>query len=187
METPQWLTSELVQKFLGQSDELDSFSVESATKPGDNFLSVIYCVKVKTTENVEKSLILKTAMDVEGIEAFQAFPKETLCYKEFIPAYQRVWFEYTGEKLSFGPKLYYAEEQEPVTMIVMEDLRSLGYTIRDRKKGLNGREMRMVLEKAAKFHACSRKIYEQVRMSGRYEMVVYIVNSDVIRNKCKSF
>lgn len=162
MEVPEWLTSELVQKFLGDSEQLASFSVESATKPGDNFLSLIYCVKVKTTAGVEKSLIVKTAIPMEELLAFRAFPKEILAYKDYIPQFEKYWLEYAGEEIVFGAKCYYMSE-EPLTVIVMDDLRAEGYAMRNRKVGINGREMRMVLEKAAVFHACSRKYFEEVR------------------------
>lgn len=155
------MTSELVQKFLGDSQQLQSFSIESATKPGDNFLSIIYRVKVKTTDGAEKSLILKIAIPVEDLEAFRAFPKEILAYKQYIPQFEKFWLEYAGEDLSFGPKCYYTAE-EPLVIIVMDDLRPQGFEMRDRKKGLNGRESRMVLDKLAKFHACSVKYSEEV-------------------------
>ena len=156
------MTHELVQKFLGDSGEqLESFTVESATKPGDNFLSIIYCVKVKTNES-QKSLIVKTAIPLEELEAFRAFPKEILAYQEYVPQFERLWSKYAGEEVSFGAKCHFAANGEPMVVIVMDDLRALGYAVRDRKQGLNGREMRMVLEKAAKFHACSVKYAEEV-------------------------
>lgn len=179
METPEWLTSELVQKFLGDSEELQSFRVESATKPGDNFLSIIYCVKVKTTtagtDNAEKSFILKTAIPMEELEAFEAFPKETLAYMDYIPKFEQFWLEYAGEDISFGPKCYYAAGK-PLTIIVMEDLRAAGYAIRDRKKGLNSREMRMLLKRAAKYHACSVKYFEEVTNLEVYVWYVFMLH-----------
>lgn len=169
METPEWLTRELVQKFLGDNEELDTFSVESATKPGDNFLSIIYCVKVTPKGGEPRSMILKSAIPMDELEPFKCFPKETQMYQEYIPQFEKIWFDKTGEVISFGPQCHFATEQ-PLGIIVMDDLRALGYSMRDRKVGLCGREMRMVLEKIAKFHACSVKFNEEVKL-----VVVFLV------------
>lgn len=162
MECPEWLTSDLVQEFIGDLGQLDKFTIESATKPGDNFLSIIYCVKVTLKDSdVERSLIVKTAIPMEDLEAFKVFPKEIACYK-YLPVFEELWKTHADEEITFGPKCFYTAEGEPLTVIVMEDLRPTGFKLRDRKLGLNSRETRMVLEKIAKYHACSVKHSEEV-------------------------
>lgn len=167
MEPPKWLTSDFLQQFLDKEHhKLSSFNVEFATKPGDNFLSTIYRVTVKTTEDIELSLIVKAMLvcpeSAEFINALKAFPKEVLFYKDLLPQFERLWLENTGDRISFSPKCYYTNE-EPLPVIVLDDLRSQGYLVRDRRAGLTVRETKMVLERMAKLHACSVKRFEEVR------------------------
>lgn len=168
METPKWLTSAFLQQFLTSQDQgISSFHVEPATKPGDNYLSSIYRVTVKTRSNKDLSLIVKAMVECpessQFITAMKAFPKESLVYQELLPQFEKLWMDCTGESISFGPKCYYTAEA-PLPVIVLDDLRSHGYVVRDRRAGLSVRETRMVLERMAKFHACSVKRFEEVRI-----------------------
>lgn len=167
MEPPQWLTSEFLQQFLDKEQhKVSSFNVELATKPGDNFLSTIYRVTVKTTADIQLNLIVKAMVEcpesAELINALKAFPKEFLVYKDILPQFEQLWLENIGERISFSPKCHYTTE-EPLPVIVLDDLRSQGYLVRDRRAGLTVRETKMVLESMAKLHACSVKRFEKVR------------------------
>lgn len=168
MEPPSWLTSALVQDILSsvkKDDIVKCFHIESATKPGDNFLSSIYRLKIESKAKSNVTVIIKTASGPAEANSFisivNGFSKEVLVYTELLPHFERLWFDHTGEVISFGPKCHFATT-EPVPIIAMDDLRMSGYFIRDRKIGLNIRETKIVLEKIAKFHACSVKRYEEV-------------------------
>lgn len=167
MEVPKWFTKELLQSFLRESgEEVLSYEIGAGTKPGDGFLSNIYRVTVKTVSNSEMVLLLKTHLeDPEAAAAtigLDAFPKEVEAYKVLLPDFQRLWLEHSGESITFGPKCYFATAEEPLPMIVMEDLRPKGYEVRDRKVGFNLQEMKTVFATAARFHACSVKRFEEV-------------------------
>lgn len=166
MEGPSWLTSELVQNFLTTSNkQVQSYRVESATKPGENFLSTVYRLIITTTTDEQISLIMKAETGKADIDHFittvRAFPKETVFYQELLPEFEKLWLDYSKEAISFGPKCFYATTV-PLQIIVLEDLRPDGFVLRSRRSGINIRETKMVLEKLAKFHACSVKRFEQV-------------------------
>lgn len=171
METPQWLTSEFIQKILvkdhGMTD-IDSYTVESATNPGDNYLSVIYRLTVKTKSGEVLSFIVKTLTDSsdsrEFINLIQAFPKETVMYEEVLPQLEKLWKDFSGETILFGPRCAYTA-REPLEIIVLQDLKPIGYSMKDRVKGLNLKATKQVLAKLAKFNASSVKLVEEVRMS----------------------
>lgn len=147
------------------NQEIVTYSVEFATKPGDNYLSSIYRVSVVTKEEGILSRIVKTIIEKpesrEVISALKVFPKEMLVYEEFLPHFERQFYQQTREKVSFSPQCYYTAN-EPLPLIVLNDLKAQGYELRDRRIGLSVREVRMVLEKVAKFHACSVKRFEEV-------------------------
>lgn len=168
MEKLNWINTDLVQSFLGESDgKVTKFVVESATKSGDNFLSNIYRLKVTTTSESEISLIMKfedpTSLDL--ISVLEAFPKEVVAYKDYLPAFEGLWEASSGEKVSFGPACNYTTT-DPVSMIVMEDLIADGCSLRDRKVGLDSHDIRVLFSKVAKYHACSVKYSEEVCEGG---------------------
>lgn len=168
-QVPEWFNKELLQSFLNDSGEqVVSYEISPGTKPGDGFLSSIYRVTVKTASSSEIVLMMKTQIeDPEAAAAtvgLDAFPKEVLAYKVLLPDFQRLWLEHSGSSISFGPKCFFATADEPLPMIVMEDLRPQGYVVRDKKVGFNLQEMKTIFATTARFHACSVKRFEEVRV-----------------------
>lgn len=61
--------------------------------------------------------------------------------------------------------------------IIQEDLSASGYGMKDCKKRLNSRECKMVLEKVAKYHACTAVLYQR-----NPEMFKYHKQSNITEN-----
>lgn len=57
-------------------------------------------------------------------------------------------------------RCFYAT-QDPVQLIVFEDLKPLGYIMADRQNGLDEAHCRLVLNKLGKFHAASMTLHER--------------------------
>lgn len=154
-----------MQKFIQDETNLnsDSFTVECATKPGDNYLSAIYRVTVKTRAEAELSFIVKSLTEsAQGfVTVIQAFPREMLMYDLILPHMEKLWRDYSGETVPFGPRCEYTGKEHG-EVIVLQDLKAIGFSMRDRRMGLHLEEAKMVLRKMAKFHACSVKRVEEV-------------------------
>ena len=82
------------------------------------------------------------------------FVKETLCYQEVIPEFNKEL-----ENLSLGklqvPDYYHAVSKPTEEVIYLEDMGRKGFKMSDRKKGLDKKHTYLILEELAKFHAAS--------------------------------
>ncbi|XP_055633795.1 uncharacterized protein LOC129774121 [Toxorhynchites rutilus septentrionalis] len=92
----------------------------------------------------------------EMVDEMKAFPKEIDVYSRFIPAFEEMWKK---ESVTFGPKML-KTSHSPFTVIVMEDLKSSGFHMKDCSRGLCLEDCEQVLAKMAKFHAVSVVYYE---------------------------
>lgn len=146
-------------KVLEVSKELD-------TSKGDNFLSKIYRIFIKYTNNEynnnintneETSLIFKMKLDNVSLSETinKAFSIESNVFKNILTKIENY------VQCSIAPHFYYTDDDS--NYIVMEDLVRSGYIIENKLKGLNFQQCHKVIEKMAKFHAGSVLIAETVR------------------------
>lgn len=163
---PKWLNKNLIELFLDKRWTVANYSVEPGSKTGDGFMAKLYRVKADLDNGESVSLIVKASLDspevLEVVELFKAFPKEIMTYRDIVPRFERIWFEYTKDEIRFGPKCWYSQDH-PIKMIVLDDLTAQGYKLLDRATGLGLKECKIVLETIAKFHACSVKYHEEVK------------------------
>ncbi|KAJ9592871.1 hypothetical protein L9F63_015449 [Diploptera punctata] len=172
------LKKEDLEKLLSQelhSDiKVEKFSFTPLTKPGDNYGSTILAVEVfyYTHENshlqklpivaklVPESPFLRKAFNIEI-----TFNKEVRAYTLVAPEFYKLQKEKgipENEMLDVFPKYYgsRSNKQDDINMeaddsavLLMENLKSSGYEIGDRRKGFNLEHMELVLSKLAQFHA----------------------------------
>jgi hypothetical protein len=133
----------------------------SATGKSDNYVSEVYRVKVKIERLDEGGrvevvdVIMKASFAThEQLKKMSVFPREQLMYEDVNPSFEAIWREQANEEIIFGPRCFKAES-EPYEIIVLEDLKALGYEMRDKKFGLNLLETKLALTKLAQFHAAS--------------------------------
>lgn len=144
--------------------------VTPATGKNENFMCVVYRAKVniqllETNENVSVDVIIKALLSMlKELKEFGVFPRERFMYENILKSLEDIWYEKTGNEIQFGPKsLKFATD--PYEIIVMEDLKAMGYEMLDRKKGLTFEHAKVFLSKLAKFHATSAIRYRKVRNS----------------------
>lgn len=177
-ETPtfSWLNSEYIKavltKFQGRDVEVNNFNVGSGAAAGENFAGVILRVKVNYTVDNERkkaSFILKVSPKAgavgELLESLNVFDGEVYMYDGIHPECESLL---TGFKIA--PSLIFSDENA----LVLEDLTTSNYVLANRKERLNFEKAKLVLEKIAKFHAATAKIYENdpsavVHMSSAYD------------------
>ncbi|EDS39358.1 CHKov1 [Culex quinquefasciatus] len=91
------------------------------------------------------------------VEKLAVFSKEIEVYETFLPAFEEFWGE---SGIQFGPRVL-KTVSTPYTVIVMEDLKFKGFSMKQRSEGLSLELCEQVLSKVAKFHAASVVYYEQ--------------------------
>ncbi|XP_001847799.2 uncharacterized protein LOC6037948 [Culex quinquefasciatus] len=131
-----------------------------ATTVGDNYLSDVFraWVRFRRLDDLNRdediSLIVK-CMPADGhrgsvIEELNVFEKEVLMFRDVVPQLS----EAVGRE-QFAAKLYYATE-DPIRMIVFQDLNAINYTMTNRTNGgLDLNHCMLIMRKIAKFHAAS--------------------------------
>ncbi|PSN36163.1 hypothetical protein C0J52_17000 [Blattella germanica] len=165
---PTWLDDKFLENALrsaeGEPDlEVTSSDIRRATAPGDNYMSIMYrgIITVERRGQPEKkSLIIKT--EHEGTEMrklsrkSKVFELEAMMFKDVIPAMNDL-LKAAGciDFTPFGAKFIYAHFGAPCSVIVMEDLKSSGFELAERKAGLDLDHCRLVIKTLAKFHAAS--------------------------------
>uniref|UniRef100_A0A8D8A1K2 (northern house mosquito) hypothetical protein n=1 Tax=Culex pipiens TaxID=7175 RepID=A0A8D8A1K2_CULPI len=91
------------------------------------------------------------------VEKLAVFSKEIEMYETFLPAFEEFWGD---AGIQFGPRVL-KTVSTPYTVIVMEDLKSKGFSMKQRSEGLSLELCEQVLSKVAKFHAASVVYFEQ--------------------------
>ncbi|GLV39607.1 uncharacterized protein CBL_08326 [Carabus blaptoides fortunei] len=169
MTLPDWMTKELVENtlvdyFQNKSVHVVDMVSKFAVPIGDNFCSDLF----RLTVSYKSSAINNT----ETISLIAKVKPETGAKQMLtneIPVFEKEseMFNVTLKKLHqlLGAKCLSAEclQAEVGThgWLILQDLAPLGYTMADRKAGLDMNHCLMVLNKVAKMHASSAVLYEK--------------------------
>ena len=147
-----------------------TFEVTSGAVKGDNYMGVIYKAVVKALDENGKPVrfdwIVKCAPQAKMIrdmmEIGKFYVRESYIYEVFFPTLKNFHLEY-GILTSFGttPPLVTTYSVAPNETIVMEDMKALGYVLRDRKEPLGYNHVRLVMETYGKLHAFSFALRDQ--------------------------
>nr|XP_045586398.1 uncharacterized protein LOC123748245 isoform X4 [Procambarus clarkii]XP_045586399.1 uncharacterized protein LOC123748245 isoform X5 [Procambarus clarkii] len=146
----------------GSEADLVSWSVKDFTHKGDNYATIVTSVSVKfslegqeqTTSYVVKLNPMRpTGQDFS--EFTQAiFHKEAEFFQEILPQLN-VELTVRGLQGLRVAKWFYTSLEKDKEMIFLEDLRSRGFKMFDRKKGMDVAHANLVLQELARLHAAS--------------------------------
>ncbi|CAL8110271.1 unnamed protein product [Orchesella dallaii] len=166
------LTKEFLE--LAFDREVEKFSVNVGTNPGDNYMSILHAIKVTFKGEKESNhYLIKCYPNNQGRRDFldqtNIFSKEFFIYQEFIPQLKQLAIESGAQNiadLSVAPvhggnivgtlsSKFTMKPWSDENFILMTDIRTIGFTMADRIKGLDLEHTKLVLEEIAKFHALS--------------------------------
>lgn len=170
-ESPSWFTEEHVEKILYEYEtypkaaKINSWSLKPATNKGENFASSLSVLESSyiLSDGIEKtsSFIVKCRLENEMMDSiekvFNVFERETQVYKCIIKEMESI-LRSIGNNTVFAPTAYYLDNK----MIVLENLKTKGYSIGDVKSGLDKDKISIICRKLATFHACSMLLYDKV-------------------------
>lgn len=140
--------------------------ISPAAGKNENFVCVVYRAKVKiqlleTNEKVSVDFIIKALVStLKEFKEFGVFPRERFMYENILKSFEDIWYE-RGKEIQFAPKSI-KFETDPYELIVMDDLKAMGYAMVDRKVGADFAQTKIMLSKLAKFHAASAIRYRKV-------------------------
>ncbi|RZF36278.1 hypothetical protein LSTR_LSTR006783 [Laodelphax striatellus] len=162
---PSWLTKDVLQeitsaKLNGKPVQVTNFDVTSAIPKGNNYVCDILRVKVdydvdggsqETASFIMK--IPKTGGMSDMIVRMGVIEREEIVYNVVIPKFVSAY----GENV-FTAKCYDAPAP---SVLIFDDLNSLGYKMADRKGLLSFEQSSAALKALAKFHAASVKCHQE--------------------------
>ncbi|XP_058448689.1 uncharacterized protein LOC131428662 [Malaya genurostris] len=140
--------------------------IANATSKPAGYMSVMHrvTVRVQFREDGKQRILTylvkeksDQVLSIEVVNSLLAFPKEIEVYSKFLPAFERLWI---NEGVKFGPRIF-KTISSPVPLLVLEDLKTSDYCMKDCSVGLSLEDCERVLELLAKFHAASVVYYEQ--------------------------
>ncbi|CAL8110268.1 unnamed protein product [Orchesella dallaii] len=177
----KFINKEFLQHLLGHP--IASFTCGIGTKPGDNYLSTIYSVKVVLSDedskndnscSLSKSILIKcypeNVAKQEFLDNTSMFSTEFLIYDQFLPSLNQLLSSekskfgvnvaefYGGNIIGSNAKTTLSNPTEPwnsENFLVLEDLRSKGYKMLDRRKGLDLEHSLLTIKQLANLHALS--------------------------------
>ncbi|XP_049885671.1 uncharacterized protein LOC126380345 [Pectinophora gossypiella] len=167
------LTVEFLQNLLGE-DYPDvvilDFEGAPGSKRGDNYTSMVYRITLKgirkhvepdgsseKDEPWEGSVIYKclpeSILRREAFKSDELFCNEVAFYNKIWPALFNFQAQWESVKTPFKaiPKCYLAQND----LVILKDLKQLGFTMPDRKQGLSIEQCYFVLKQLSQFHALS--------------------------------
>lgn len=156
---PEWLTDEFLTECFEKQDheprkgvKIISYKVTAGVPAGNNYGSQILRVNVNYTSSEDNdqeqcdSLIIKapiTSTMIEFVSAFYEFAEPNFYYK-FLPKLKEMI------KTEIAPKSYFSCVKN---VIVLEDLKSKGFSMVDKNKQLDFDHCKLYFEASAKLHA----------------------------------
>lgn len=146
--------------------------IESGSKVGDGYMSIILRATIKGTKhedgienkNDQHELPVLCKMQVlstirrELCNSDRVFEREVNMYNEFLPAIKKLQLEY-GIEVEDGffnyPKCYHAvhEKETGEAILILKDMRDEGYTLGNKYKPLDIDTCRLVVQGLGRLHA----------------------------------
>ncbi|XP_036321591.1 uncharacterized protein LOC118735750 isoform X1 [Rhagoletis pomonella] len=171
--TPEWLAGELFEDLLKDKfpeyKSIAKFAVRPGVKSGENFMTLLQRIHLdvvmQDATKTAVSYMVKTLPTNQFIrnlvQYWQIFDKESCTYNTYLPAFEEM-YRNCGLDVKFGPKVF----QLPVPVehegeiLVMEDLRPIGFTNIKRQEGMDKAHTEATLRKVAQLHAASAVYYD---------------------------
>ncbi|KAI4466846.1 hypothetical protein MML48_2g00006942 [Holotrichia oblita] len=166
------LTAGVSGKLEGELAEMKITNYKIEITPGagkgDNYLGVIAKISITGIDEAGKKISLnwiaksapeneaiKKVLDIDGL-----YEREVYIYEEIFPLYAKFQDERAVLRpFDFHPTFVFHHLQE--NCFVMEDLKSIGYIMKDRKKPLDYNHVKLVMEAYGKLHALSFALRDQ--------------------------
>ncbi|XP_018396934.1 PREDICTED: uncharacterized protein LOC108775148, partial [Cyphomyrmex costatus] len=173
MALEKWLNLCFVEKILRKSEEDDSIQVinissKPATDKGDNYLSDMFRITVEFSRNKgdreskeKKSIIVKLSPILESVRQkfiilAGYFHTEISMMSDTLVKMNKL----LEPKYRLSGRSLYVQSENP-TLLVIEDLMSLGFQMADRLSGLDLAHSILAVQGLARFHAASVAICEK--------------------------
>ncbi|XP_060535175.1 uncharacterized protein LOC132707363 [Cylas formicarius] len=162
---------DLISDHIGPDEQMVDYKLTNLTAPGENYGSIMLKIDVvlKNNKTGQERLLDLVGKMIPRLEVMQnifnvqvTFKNEIAFYLELIPAVQ-LFLEENNilDKVSYAAQSYggrisldpSSEKVDENAIILLQNLKVLGYTTCDRRKGFDLKSTRIILKNLAKFNA----------------------------------
>lgn len=172
----------IVKENEGDNVQVEKISVNQGIGQGENYGSSFYTIDIQLRKNGKPnslSLVGKSYVSSEFHEfimnAYVLFQKEIEFYNDVVPLFADLEKRKGAQNLlDIFPKAYRALWDERNSLIILENLKTSGYKMEDRKNGLDLEHAKVAISALATFHALSYALkkesptdYQKVIKAGR--------------------
>lgn len=170
---PEWLNADFIESYLKNYFNNDQIKVaglkiQPAAAPGENFVSNMYRVQVNYTKQADDStasslsVIVKSALTGEAavgpLKAFNVYKKEIEFYGKIAPQIKQLLIKLNESDQLIADAYGVCSTNDAM---IFEDLKVKSYRTSSIHRGFNFDEAKIVLKKAAAFHAINAVLQQQ--------------------------
>ena len=154
----------------GTNAKLKKITIKDFTKKGDNYGCIVTSVNVSYIENgLDKETSYVAKLNPRRSAGFDKsklmFKKEIGFYTEILPLLNEE-LKGVNEPALRIPKCFHCVTEELLEVIYLEDLRTLGFKMCDRRKGMNKDQTDLIVIELARFHAASSLLMDRGEYQG---------------------
>ncbi|KAL1140736.1 hypothetical protein AAG570_000666 [Ranatra chinensis] len=183
-----WLETILKRDALERSvSKVISVEKEDVVNKGDNYASDISRLKIETVlgsgRMATRSLIMKrmpaTELRAKQIGEWGLFRKEIKMYNTVLPKMDKFLEseDYSGDTL-WGRCLY----TRPYDLIILEDLKDLGFKMADRQESLDMNHALLVMKSLGRYHALSATLEDRGELDVEdFKETIFTTNDDKMK------
>ncbi|PSN31209.1 hypothetical protein C0J52_25883 [Blattella germanica] len=181
---PTWLNSEFLSEVLSKEHSKDisllDYSIKAAVPKGSNYLSILYRIIAEDTSAKKYHLVVKTLPAGEFLQNFlselKGFEKEECMYKKVLPAIYKIMKSATGRIHPLSARCLPCPVEK---VIVLEDMKPLGYQMANRHNGLDLEHCKVSVRALARFHAYSLELHRiDPEIMNNYEETWLVLNEE---------
>lgn len=170
---PEWLTADFIESYLknyfnNKQIKVSGIEIQPAAAPGENFVSNMYRVQVNYTKQTDDdstsslSVIVKSALTGEAavgsLKAFNVYKKEIEFYGEIAPKIKQLLTKLNETDQLIADSYGVCSTND---VMIFEDLKVKSYRTSSIHRGFDFDEAKIVLKKAAAFHAINAILQQQ--------------------------
>ncbi|XP_045598758.1 uncharacterized protein [Procambarus clarkii] len=159
------VTDEIVQKAVraarGPDAQLVSWKIKDFTNKGDNYACLVTSVVVQYTlgDLQKETTFVAKMMRTQNSGGFsdmvrKSFKREDACLAEIVPRMNKILKELGLREIGIA-KTYYTSCETGKELLLLEDLRTRGFKMFDRRRGMDIPHARLVLTELGMLHAAS--------------------------------
>ena len=103
-------------------------------------------------------------LSLQVMEDWNIFARESAALSKIVPNIYRTLQEASGDAdkvQPFAAECYYSLLGSPVSAIVLQDLKEIGFKMAERTEGLDFKHCTLVMKTLGKYHATSAVLYEE--------------------------